>query len=86
MKKMGYVLIYLSLFLVFSGLFLLKPIKYSYINLGNNRIDKFLNTNLINQIDDVQLRKEEEEKEKEKVRYVSINSSAPVEFNISVMV
>ena len=89
MKKMGYVLIYLSLFLVFSGLFLLKPIKYSYINLGNNRIDKFLNTNLINQIDDVQLRKEEEEKEKEKeqekekVRNVSINSSTPVEFNIS---
>ena len=87
MKKMGYILIYLSLFLVFSGVFLLKPIKYSYTNLGSNKLDRSLNTNLVNQIDDVQLRKEEEEKEKEKeqekVRNVSINSSAPVEFNIS---
>ena len=56
MKKMGYVLIYLSLFLVFSGLFLLKPIKYSYINLGNNRIDKFLNNprRMITQVSEVE--------------------------------
>ena len=66
MKKMGYILIYLSLFLVFSGVFLLKPIKYSYTNLGSNKLDRSLNTNLVNQIDDVQLRKEAEEKEREK--------------------
>lgn len=87
MKKIVYVLIYLSLFLIFSGLFLLKPIKYSYTNLGNNKIDRSLNTNFVNQIDDVQLRKEEEEKEKEKekemVRKTIANNSAPVEVNVS---
>ena len=89
MKKMSYALIYLSLFLVFSGVFLLKPIKYSYTNLGSNKLDRALNTNLVNQIDDVQLRKEEEEKEKQKERErqknnnVAINSGDLIEFNIS---
>lgn len=89
MKKMGYILIYLSFFLVFSGVFLLKPIKYSYTNLGSNKLDRSLNTNLVNQIDDVQLRKEAEEKEREKQREMQIASNATknsgdlIEFNIS---
>ncbi len=88
MKKMGYVLIYLSLLFVFSGLFLLKPINYSYTNLGNNRIDRSLNTTLINQIDDIQLRKEEEEKikkqEMEKARSIALKKDVPIEFNTSM--
>lgn len=87
MKKMVYGLIYLSMLLVFSGLFLLKPVKYTYTNIGNNKGDKSLHTDFVNKIDDIQLRKDEEEKAKAEAlanRNVSVEINRRADTQVSV--